>query len=100
LRPTAALAPRFLSIAQVSGYCNPEFDALAAEADREADPARCLSLYEAAGELLIADSPGVFISHGIVPFLVKPEVTGYVATPQDVGWSGQTASLLTVDVTC
>jgi oligopeptide transport system substrate-binding protein len=81
------------------GYCNPEFDTLVEQADRELDAAKRLTLYEAAGELLVADAPGVFVSHDIVPFLVKPEVTGYAPTPQDSGWPGQTASLLTVDIT-
>jgi oligopeptide transport system substrate-binding protein len=87
------------SFAQDIGYCNPNFDDLVAQADRELDRDERLALYEEAGRLLIAEVPGVFVSHGIFSYLVKPAVTGYTPTPQDAGWPGHTASLLTVDVT-
>jgi oligopeptide transport system substrate-binding protein len=80
------------------GYCNQEFDALVAQADRELDPAERLALYEAAGHLLVADAPGVFLSHAIFPYLVKPTVSGYTPTPIDAAWPGQTTSLLTLDI--
>jgi oligopeptide transport system substrate-binding protein len=84
--------------AMAFGYCNPDFDALVARADRESDPDERLALYEEAGHLLIDDAPGVFLSHGIFFYLVKPEVTGLTPTPVDAGWPGQTASLLTMDI--
>ena len=77
-------------------YCNPEFDALVEQADQEADPAKRLALYEAAGELLIDDVPMVFTFNDTLAVLVKPYVTGYVTTPRDQwpGWS----TLLTLDL--
>ena len=78
------------------GFCDPEFDALTNQADHEADPAKRLALYEAAGQLLVDDVPGVFMSHAIFLYLVNPDITGYAPTPGDASWPGQTASLLTV----
>lgn len=86
------------SFAQDAGYCNREFDAIVVQADRELDPAKRQALYEEASRLLVEDVPGVFLSHGVFHYLVKPEVTGIVTTPLDANWPGQTASLLTVDV--
>ena len=86
------------TFAQDFGYCNPELDALIARADREEDPVERLALYEEAGRVLVDDAPGVFLSHAVFLYLVTPEVTGYASTPVDAGWPGQTASLLTVDV--
>ncbi len=80
------------------GFCDPRFDTLIDQADREADPAERLGLYQQAGEILVSDVPGVFLSHGIFLYLVKPEVTGNTPTSIDAGWPGQTTSLLTADV--
>ena len=78
------------------GYCNPELDALLAQADAELDPETRLALYEEAGHLLVADVPTIFLYHRTNAVLVKPFVTGYVATPVDF-WPGQ-QTLLTIDV--
>jgi hypothetical protein len=48
--------------------------------------------------MLVADVPGVFLSHGVFLYLVKPEVIGYETTPIDATWPGLTTSLLTLDV--
>lgn len=84
------------SYAQDAGYCNPEFDALIARADREEDAEARMALYEAAGEVLVQDVPGVFLSHGVFNYLVKPEVSGITTTPLDAAWPGMTTSLLTL----
>ncbi len=86
------------TFAQDAGYCNREFDTLVEAADRELNPIVRQALYEEASELLVADVPGVFLSHGVFHYLVKPEVTGIVTTPIDASWPGLTASLLTIDV--
>jgi len=78
------------------GYCNPELDALLARADAELDPETRLALYEEAGHLLVADVPTIFLYHRTNAVLVKPFVTGYVATPVDF-WPGQ-QTLLVIDV--
>ena len=80
------------------GYCNPDLDALLAQADRELDPAARLTLYQEAGQMLVADVPGVFLTHAVFLYLVNPAVTGYETTPIDASWPGQTTSLLTLDV--
>lgn len=79
------------------GYCNEEFDKLTKQADQEFDQAVRMDLYQQAGELLVADIPGPFLYNLSTNVLVKPNVIGYVATPLDVNWPGQFASLLTLD---
>ncbi len=81
--------------ASFAGYCNPDLDALIAEADAEPDPERRLELYQQAGETLVADMPVTFLYNWTTAVLVKPDVTGYVTTPRDL-WPGW-ASLLTLD---
>jgi oligopeptide transport system substrate-binding protein len=85
-------------LAIVSGYCNEEFDALIAEGDMTLEMADRVPLYEEAGHVLLTDLPGVFISSSTKTFLVKPEVTGYAATPVDLEWPGLFTSLATVDL--
>jgi oligopeptide transport system substrate-binding protein len=82
-----------------AGYCNPAFDELVGQGDRELDLAKRLPFYEEAGRVLLNDVPGVFLANEANVFLVKPSVTGYTVTPSDVGWPGQWASPLTLDVT-
>ena len=84
------------TFAREFGYCNPQFDKLTRQADRDLDPESRLLGYEEVGQILIDDVPGVFVSHGVFHFLVKPEITGIVPTPADSTWPGQTASLLTM----
>lgn len=82
--------------AEPLGYCNPQFDALVAQADQETDPDTRMQLYDEAQQLLIADVP---IAVGFIDtnaLIVKPYVTGYSVTPNDF-WPGF-SSLLTVDV--
>jgi ABC-type transport system substrate-binding protein len=65
-------------------------------ADGELDPEARLALYEEAGHLLMADVPTIFLYHRTNAVLVKPFVTGYVATPVDF-WPGK-QTLLIIDV--
>jgi oligopeptide transport system substrate-binding protein len=82
--------------AKRAGYCNPAFDALVAQADRELDPDKRIALYEEAGQMLVDDVPTIFAFYDTNPRLVKPYVTGYVVRPHDFwpGWS----TPLTVDL--
>ncbi len=82
--------------AALVGYCNERFDALIAQADTELDPAKRVSLYEEAGQLLIDDAPAVFAYNPATVVLIKPNVTGYRATTSDFFYPGQWASLLTL----
>jgi oligopeptide transport system substrate-binding protein len=86
------------TFAERVGYCNEEFDALVKQADQEFDEAARVALYQQAGEILVNDVPGPFLYNLSTNVLVKPNVTGYTATPLDVNWPGQFASLLTLDV--
>ena len=65
-------------------------------ADAELDPETSLALYEEAGHLLVADVPTIIFYHRTNTVLVKPFVSGYVATPMDF-WPGQ-LTLLIIDV--
>jgi len=79
------------------GYCNPRLDALVDRADAEMDPAKRLALYEAAGRVLLADAPAIFVHSAKMTVLVKPSVVGYSRTTPNGFWPGFT-NLLTVDV--
>ena len=45
------------------------------------------------------DVPAVFLYNLSQQFIVNPAVTGYTATPTDVEWPGNFASLMTIDKT-
>jgi oligopeptide transport system substrate-binding protein len=78
------------------GYCNPDLDALLAQADAEPDPETRLALYQEAERLLIADVPSIFLFNWATALLVKPAVTNYASTAID-HWPGWTTPL-TIDV--
>jgi oligopeptide transport system substrate-binding protein len=64
-------------------YCNEEFDSLMAEAAVEPDLDTQVGIYNQAQEMLVEDAPVIFISWGGRFTLVKPWVSGIVATPGD-----------------
>jgi ABC-type oligopeptide transport system substrate-binding subunit len=67
----------------VSGYSNPEVDALLEKARTELDPAARLKLYNQAEALLLDDYATIPLMHHVFFTLVKPRVQGYVLTPMD-----------------
>ena len=73
--------------AEPAGYCNPAFDELVAQGDRELDPEARIGYYEEAHRLLLADAPMVFVANQANVFLVKPYVTGY-RRPHRTGVAG------------
>ena len=77
------------AISKLTGYSDPELDALLTKADSTTDPAKRLSLYEEAQKRLVDAVPGVFINNNINAFLVKPHVKGIQTTPMDSGWPGE-----------
>jgi len=79
------------------GYCNPEFDEIVEQADAELDEERRMELYQQAGEILVNDAPAPFLYNLSTQVLVKPNVTGYTATPLDFLWPGMFTSLLTIE---
>ena len=80
-------------------YCSKDLDKVLDQADVELDPAKRLSLYEQAGNMLIDDIPGPFLYNGTGIFLVKPNVTGWKGTALDVSWPGQFTQDLELDIT-
>jgi oligopeptide transport system substrate-binding protein len=79
------------------GYCNPDYDALVAQADRETDPEKRIALAEESQRVLLADAPGIFAYTFDNIFLTKPYVTGYSRTAPNQSWPGL-ATPLTVDI--
>ncbi|HET6443614.1 MAG TPA: peptide ABC transporter substrate-binding protein [candidate division Zixibacteria bacterium] len=79
---------RSTGFVQDIGYSNPEFDALVDQADTTVDPEVRMELYRQAQDLLVEDSPVVFMRNNVNSYLVKPWVTGIVTTPQDSIWPG------------
>lgn len=79
------------------GYCNPDYDALVARADRELDPIARTRLAEESQRLLIADAPAIFGYTFDNIFLVKPSVTGYAQSTPNQSFPGL-ATPLTVDI--
>jgi len=65
------------------GYCNPEVDALLAEAATKATLEEQIPLYQQAEELVMADAPLIPQSFGVAFVLVKPYVQNLVITAQD-----------------
>jgi oligopeptide transport system substrate-binding protein len=87
------------TFAQRVGYCNEEFDRLTELGDTTVDPEERLDYYAQASEILVEDQPAPFIFHPAAVFVVKPNVTGYTATPSESEWPGQFSSLMTIDKT-
>lgn len=61
----------------ISGYDNPEFEALLREAAAELDEGRRFELYRQAEELALEDPPCLPLMYGANHVLVKPYVSGY-----------------------
>lgn len=64
-----------------TGYANPAYDKLVAEAERTADENRRAGLLQDAEELLINDNPVIPLYTRTQPYLVKPWVRGYHTNP-------------------
>ena len=64
-------------------YRNEDFDALMADAAVEPDLEAQVAIYNEAQQMLVDDSPVLFISWGGRFTLVKPWVTDLTLTPQD-----------------
>jgi oligopeptide transport system substrate-binding protein len=75
------------TFADLVGYANPEFDKLIDQADVEGDPVKRAELYQQAQDMLVDDNPVAFFFNTVHSYMVKPWVTGYQTTPQDV-WPG------------
>jgi oligopeptide transport system substrate-binding protein len=67
-----------------TGYSNPAFDKLLADAAIERDPARRRALYLEAQRLILADAVIIPCYHSIDYTLVKPYVKGLTITPMGI----------------
>jgi oligopeptide transport system substrate-binding protein len=79
---------RSTGFVQDIGYVNTAFDELVDRADVELDPETRMGLYQEAQDLLVDDTPVVFMWNNVNSFLVKPWVKGITTTPQDSVWPG------------
>ncbi|MEA2513271.1 MAG: oligopeptide transport system substrate-binding protein [Thermomicrobiales bacterium] len=80
------------------GYCNPALDELVTKGDTTVDQEERIAFYEQASQILVDDVPGPFLYHQAQTFVVKPYVTGYVATASDIEWPGLYATMLAIDI--
>lgn len=65
----------------VTGWSDPDYDALLTAANAAADPARRMELLASAETLLLADAPVIPIYYSVSRRLVSAEVRGFVANP-------------------
>ena len=85
------------TFAQRAGYKNEKFDTLVDAADSELDVAKRNDLYQQAQDVLVDDAPMAFMQNSANPFMVKPWVKGFIATPQDGEFPGELTPT-TIDV--
>ncbi len=71
----------------LTGYSNPRYDALLADAVRQADPARRRALLEEAERLMLADHPVLPLYFYVNKHLVKPWVHGWTDNVMNVVYS-------------
>lgn len=71
----------------LTGYSNPRYDGLLAEATRQADPARRRALLEEAERVMLADHPLLPIYFYVNKHLVKPYVRGWTDNVMNVQYS-------------
>lgn len=71
----------------LTGYSNPRYDALLAEATRQPDPARRRALLEEAERVMLADHPVLPVYFYVNKHLVKPYVSGWSDNVMNVQYS-------------
>jgi oligopeptide transport system substrate-binding protein len=72
----------------VSGYHDPAFEKLAAQADQTVDPDAALKLYQQAQQVLVDDVPVVFLEVSVSIQLVNPKVQNLKYFALDSGYPG------------
>ena len=65
----------------LGGYTNSALDALLGQAHGTTDTTQRIALYQQAEQLILADTPAIFLDHALSYELVKPYIRGYVYTP-------------------
>ena len=71
----------------LTGYSNPRYDALLAEATRQPDPARRRALLEESERVMLADTPVLPLYFYVSKHLVKPYVQGWHDNVMNVQYS-------------
>lgn len=71
----------------LTGYANPRYDALLAEAVRQADPVKRRALLEEAERTMLADTPLLPIYFYVNKHLVKPDVLGWTDNVMNIQYS-------------
>jgi len=71
----------------LTGYSNPRYDALLADAIREADPAKRRAILEEAERVMLMDHPLLPIYFYVNKHLVKPGVQGWTDNVMNVQYS-------------
>jgi len=71
----------------LTGYSNPRYDNLLAEATRQSDPARRRALLEEAERVMLADHPVLPLYFYVNKHLVKPYVRGWTDNVMNVQYS-------------
>ena len=71
----------------LTGYSNPRYDALLAEATRQPDPARRRALLEEAERVMLADHPVLPVYFYVNKHLVKPYLSGWSDNVMNVQYS-------------
>lgn len=71
----------------MTGYANPRYDALLAEATRQADPARRRELLQQAEAVMLADTPVLPLYFYVNKHLVQPYVLGWHDNVMNVQYS-------------
>jgi len=71
----------------LTGYSNPQYDALLADAVRQADPAKRRALLEEAERTMLRDTPLLPIYFYVNKHLVKPRVLGWKDNVMNVSYS-------------
>jgi oligopeptide transport system substrate-binding protein len=69
-------------------YCNPDFDALIAQAAAEPDQDKQVALYNQAQTLLMNDAAFLPLRFGLTVYEVQPYVSGLTVTPSDAQLPG------------
>lgn len=67
-----------------SGYCNPEYDAMLAQARGELEHTRRMSYLHEAEEILVQDLPIIPIYHYTRPYLLQDDVRGFEDNLRDL----------------
>lgn len=67
-------------------YANPEYDRLLAEGRESMDAAKRAEIYAKAQDIIMADAPWIYISHGVVLAATRPNIKDFAVHPVGKHW--------------